>query len=143
MDLLAGPYGNLLVPGALALVLLVVVLRVVRTIVRIVGLVALIAVLVSGYTLYSRITAIQQAAAAATHMPHSGTLTAGAIAGAVTPPARQALVEAGLDPTMLRVTVVCAGPQTRVELRYVDHGFPYSLLSQQTYTVPRSGNVRC
>src|SRR5437773_2765414 len=134
MDHFLSTYGGLLVPGAVALVLLLLVIKVVNAIVRLVALAVLIAMLVGGYLAYGRVMAMQKAAEAAVH--HGRPTSAVALTGAIGVPARQAIAKAGLNPAYLRVHVVCAGPNTTAQLRYADKGFLYGVLSHQTFDVP-------
>ena len=140
MDHFFSTYGGLLIPGAVALVLLLLVLKIANAIFRLVGLVVLIALLVGGYLVYGRVMDMQKAAEAAVH---HGRPTAAARASAVDAPARQAIAKAGLNPAFLRVHVVCAGPDTRVQLRYADKGFLFGVLSHQTFDVPLGNSARC
>src|SRR2546421_12627350 len=141
MDHLLSADGGSLIPGAVALVLLILVIKVVNAIVRLVALAVLIALLVGGYAVYGDVTAIQKAAAAA---PQQGRRAlAAALANAVGPPARQAIASVGLKPAFLRIPVVCAGPNTAVQLRYVDRSFLFGVLSHQTVDVPVGDSARC
>ena len=134
-------YGGLLIPGAVALVLLILVIKVVNAIARLVALAVLLAMLVGGYLVYGRVMDMQKAAEAAVH--HGRPTSAAALASAVGTPARQAIARAGLNPAYLRVHVACAGPDTTVQLRYADKGFLFGVLSRQTFDVPLGNNVRC
>jgi hypothetical protein len=114
---------------------------VVKALFRLVGLAALIAMLAGGYAVYGRMIAIQKAAAAAAHQGRVASATA--LASAVGVPARQAIARAGLKPAFLRVHVVCAGPDTSVQLRYADGSFLFGVVSHQTVDVPLGDSARC
>jgi hypothetical protein len=141
MDHFLSADGGPLIPGALALVLLILVIKVVSALVRLVALAVLIALLVGGYTVYGDVRSIQKAAAAATQQDRR--TLAMALAKAVGPPARQAIASVGLKPAFLRIQVVCAGPNTAVQLRYVDRSFLFGVLSHQTVAVPLGDSARC
>lgn len=136
-------YSSLLIPGAVVLVLLLLILKVANAVVRLVGMVVLIAIFVAGYGVYGRVVAIQKAALAATHQGGPRLASAAALEGAVSGPARQALATVGLNPAFLRIHVSCARPNTSVQLRYVDKGFAFGVLSHQTFDVPLDSSVRC
>jgi hypothetical protein len=140
MDHFLGSDGGPLIRGAVAIMLLILVLKAAKAILRLVGLVVLIALLVGGYAVCGRVIAIETAAAATTHQ---GRLTsAAALESAVGVPARQAIASTGLKPGFLRVHVVCAGPDTSVQLRYADQSFLFGVVSHQTVEVPL-GSARC
>ena len=140
MDYFLSVNGGPLIPGAVAIMLLILVLKAANAILRLVGLMVLIALLVGGYAAYGRVMAIQKAAAAATQQGRRTLATA--LATAVGPPARQAIASVGLKPAFLRIHVVCAGPDTAVQLRYVDRSFLFGVVSHQTVDVPLGG-ARC
>jgi hypothetical protein len=133
--------GGPLIPGAVGIVLLILVLKAANAILRLVGLVVLIALLVGGYAAYGRVMAIQKAAATAVHQGRR--TSAIALANAVGTPARQAIAAAGLKPAFLRIHVVCAGPDTSVQLRYADRSFMFGVVSHQTVDVPLGDSARC
>jgi hypothetical protein len=141
MDHFLSADGGPLIPGALALVLLILIIKVVNALVRLVALAVLIAVLVGGYAVYGDVRAIQKAAAAATQQGQRALATA--LANAVGPPARQAIASVGLKPAFLRIHVVCAGPNTSVQLRYADRSFLFGVVSHQTVDVPLGDSARC
>jgi hypothetical protein len=145
MDHFLSAHGGPLISGAVAIALLILGLKMANAILRLVGMVVLIALLLGGYVVYGGVMAIQKAAAAATHQGRlQGRLTsAAALAKAVGPPARQALASAGLKPAFLRIYVVCAGPHTSVQLRYVDRSFLFGVVSHQTVDVPLGDSARC
>jgi hypothetical protein len=130
-----------LISAAVAIALLIVGLKVANAILRLVALAVLIALLVGGYAVYGDVRAIQKAAAAATHQARL--TSAAALAKAVGPPARQVLASAGLKPAFLRIYVVCAGPDTSVQLRYADQSVLFGLVSHQTVDVPLGDSARC
>jgi len=142
MNQFLGMYSGLLVPGVIALVLLFVVVKVVNAIVRIVSLVLFVAVLTAGFLAYGRLSAIQNAVNAAANQSRTGRTTATALYDAVGVPARQALSAAGLDPSLLRVRILCAGTNTQIQLRYQGPGFMFGVLNQY-YDVPHNSRVRC
>ena len=143
MNHLLGAYSSLLIPGAVALVLLFLVFKVVNAIAKLVSLALLIAILAGGYLAYGRLSGIQKAVDAATQQGQTQYKSAAALAHAVGDPARQALAQTGLNPAYLRVHIVCAGPATQVQLRYADDSFMFGVLSQQWIDVPLNNNVRC
>ena len=133
--------GGPLISAAVALVLLILVIKVVSALVRLVALAVLIALLVGGYAVYGDVRAIQKAAAAATQQGRR--TLAPALANAVGPPARQAIASVGLKPAFLRIHVVCAGPDTSVQLRYADQSFLFGVVSHHTVDVPLGDSARC
>ena len=141
MDHFLSADGGALISAAVALVLLILVIKVVNALLKLVALAVLIALLVGGYAVYGDVTAIQKAAAAATQQGRR-TLAA-TLANAVGPPARQAIASVGLKPAFVRIHVVCAGPNTSVQLRYVDRSFMFGVLSHQTVDVPLGDSARC
>jgi hypothetical protein len=141
MDHFLSADGGPLIPAGLALVLLILVIKLVNALVKLVALAVLIALLVGGYAVYGDVRAIQKAAAAATQQGRRTLATA--LANAVGPPARQAIASVGLKPAFLRIHVVCAGPNTSVQLRYVDRSFLFGVVSHQTVDVPLGDSVRC
>jgi hypothetical protein len=141
MDRLLSADGGPLIPAALALVLLILVIKVVHALVRLVALAVLIALLVGGYAVYGDVRAIQKAAAAVTQQGRRTLATA--LANAVGPPARRAIASVGLKPAFLRIHVVCAGPDTSVQLRYADQRLLFGVLSHQTVDVPLGDSARC
>jgi hypothetical protein len=141
MDHFLSADGGPLIPGALALVLLILVIKVVNALVKLVALAVLIALLVGGYAVYGDVRAIQKAAAAATQQGRR--TLALALADAIGPPARHAIASVGLKPAFLRIHVVCAGPDTSVQLRYVDRSFLFGVVSHQTVDVPLGDSARC
>lgn len=135
-------YSSLLVPGAVAIVLLIALVKVVSAIVKLVTIVAIIALLVGGFTVYGRISAIQSAANAVASA--SGGYTSSlALANAVTRSARKAAAELGLNPAYLHVRLLCVASRPQVRLRYADDSFMFGILSQQAFTVPLSTDLRC
>ena len=141
MDHFLSADGGPLIPGAVALVLLILVIKVINAVVRLVAPAMLIALLVGGYAVYGDVTAIQKAAAATTQQGRRALATA--LSNAVGPPARQAIASVGLNPAFLRIHVVCAGPNTSVQLRYVDRSFLFGVVSHQTVDIPLGGGARC
>lgn len=137
-----GAYSGLLVPAVVALILLIMVIKVVNAVLRLISLVLLVAVIAGGYLLFGRVSALQKAVDAAAGQNTSGLTTANAIYNAVSTPARQALSSVGLDPGLLRVRILCAGPNTRIQLRYNDQGFLFGMLDQY-YDVPHNSRVGC
>ena len=141
MDHFLSADGGPLIPGALALVLLILAIKLVNALVKLVALVVLIALLVGGYAVYGDVKAIQKAATAVSQQGPPTLATA--LANAVGPPARQAIASVGLKPAFLRIHVVCAGPDTSVQLRYVDRSFLFGVVSRQTVDVPLGDSARC
>jgi len=141
LDYFLSVNGGPLIPWAVAIVLLILLLKAANALLRLVGLVVLIALLAGGYAVYGRVMAIKTAAAAATQQGRVA--SAAALAKAVGPPARQAIASAGLKPAFLRVHVVCAGPDTTVQLRYADQSFLFGVVSDQTVDVPLDARARC
>lgn len=143
MNHLLGAYSSLLIPGIVALVLILIILKVVSAVLRLLSLVLLVAVLAGGYIAYGRLSTIQKAVDAATAQGQSSYHSAIALKQAVLGPAQQALAQSGLNPADLHVHVICAGPNTQVQLRYDDPNFLFGALSQQWFDVPTNANVRC
>ncbi len=143
MDHLTGAYGGLLVPGVVAVVLIFIAIKVVNAIIKLVSLVLLVAVLFGGYLAWGRISSIQKAVDAALTQGQTGMTSQQALAATVGTQARQALSQTGLDPSLLRVHIVCAGANTQIQLRYADDQLPWSLLSQQWFDVPHDSRVGC
>lgn len=155
MQQLFGAYGNLLIPAAVALLVVIVLVKiaiaiehaVVRIAASLLTILALGTALVVGISVVGRIHGIQTATTAAAHGVNApmgnGVITAPTLQRELDGNARQALSSVGLNPAYLRVRVTCGATGATLHLRYSDTTFLYGVLSHQEFTAPLPSTVRC
>jgi hypothetical protein len=143
MDHLINDYSGWLIPALAVIVLLVVAIKVVNAIVRILSLVLVAAILFGGYTAYGRLTAIQNSVNAVATQHKGQPLSHNAIQNAVFDSLSSHLSSVGLNPSLFQIDVQCAGVQTQIHVRYTDPNYMFGWLSNQSFQLPHSPQVRC
>lgn len=155
MQHLLDTYGNLLVPAAVALLVVIVLIKIVialeHAVLRMATAALTILVLgtgiIVGASAIGRLNSIQTAAATAARSiakPNSnGIVRATDLQQALQGNAQKALVSVGLNPAYLHIRVTCAAAGATLHLRYSDASFLYGLLSHQEVSAPLPSNVRC
>jgi hypothetical protein len=111
-------------------------------------IIVLVGVLIVGFSVVGRVNTVQSAATTvaqdiAASYGHGGPISAAALNAKLNQQASQALRDAGLDPTYLRLSVSCEGGQAVLHLRYADQGFMGGALSNQDFTANLPPNVHC
>jgi len=142
MNQFLSSYGTLVVPAVVALVFLLLAIKIVNAVARVVFLVLVVAVLGGGFLAYGRVSAMRNAIDSAAGQSTTGLTTKTALYNAVGVPARQTLRDAGLNPGLLKIRILCAGPNTEVQLRYQDPNYLFGALDKY-YDVPHDSKVHC
>ena len=154
MDQPFSSYSSILVPVVVALVLVILLIKiaiaiehaVIRIAASLLTILFLGAVLVAGFSLASRLNAIQNVAVAAVQaggVSGGSAISATALTRTLDTSAGKALVTVGLNPKYLHLTVRCNGPQAWLHLSYLDSTFLFGMLNQHDFVVPIPVKVRC
>jgi hypothetical protein len=155
MQQLFGAYGNLLIPAAVALLVVIVLIKVaiaiehavIRIAASLLTILALGTALVVGFSVVGRVHGIQTATAQAAQgvgaTTGTGVIQASALQRELDGTASQALSGVGLNPAFLHLTVSCGVAGATLHLWYSDTSFLFGVLSHQQFTAPLPSNVRC
>ena len=141
------PYGTLLVPAVVAVVLIWLAIRIARAIIHLVVVALVIALLVWGYTQYQHVAALQSAAQQLARGAGSGSngtpASYGAAATVVLTRVRAVLSQAGINPSAIRASVTCAGGEAVLVLRDTQSSGALGLLAGSDVRVHLSPVIHC
>jgi hypothetical protein len=138
-----GPSGALLLPALVAVLLIWLAIRLARAIIHLIVVVLVVGLLVWGYTQYRQAAALQSVAQQVATQISRG--TGGTLSGAssVLAQVQHALVQAGLDPSAIRVTIDCVGGKAVLVLTDTRVGAAVGLLRDTAVRVPLSQAIHC